>query len=95
MAFFCPLVQKDILCYTPTMKTIQLALNVPDMLDTTEVDLRGMLASKLYESQILSLGQAAVVAGFSKRAFAEVLSRYGVSLFSQTEEELRSDIANA
>jgi predicted HTH domain antitoxin len=77
------------------MKTIQLALDVPDMLETTEMDLRGMLASKLFESQILSLGQAAIVAGLSKRTFAEMLGRYGVSLFSQTIADLREDIAHA
>jgi predicted HTH domain antitoxin len=53
------------------------------------------LASKLYEKEDLSLGQAAKVAGLSKRAFIEILENYGVSIFSENEEDLLADIANA
>jgi len=77
------------------MKNILLSVPLPDMSNTTELDLRGMLAAKLYETERLSLGQAADAAGLSKRAFAELLGSYGVSLFSQNLEKLREDIANA
>jgi predicted HTH domain antitoxin len=49
----------------------------------------------LYEKQELSLGQAAEAAGMPKRAFAEILGTYGVSLFSQTTDEIKEDIVNA
>jgi predicted HTH domain antitoxin len=65
------------------------------MLRITELDLKIMLAAKLYEKRELSLGQAADAAGLSKRTFAELLGKYDVSLFSQTPEELREDILNA
>jgi predicted HTH domain antitoxin len=52
-------------------------------------------AAKLYEAQILSLGQAAEAAGLPKRIFAERLGTYEVSLCSQTADELALDIANA
>ena len=65
------------------------------MTDLTEADLKMFLASKLYETKQLSIGQAADVAGMSKRTFTEMLGRYGVSLFSQSAEELNRDIANA
>jgi predicted HTH domain antitoxin len=77
------------------MQTLQLNINLPDMVNASEPYLKSFLAAKLYERQELSLGQAADVAGIPKRAFAEMLGLYGVSLFSQNIEELEEDIANA
>ena len=77
------------------MRNINLTFNLPDTTVTTETELKTMLAAKLYEKKALSLGQAADVAGLSKRTFAELLGNYNVSLFSQNAEELRQDILNA
>ena len=77
------------------MRNIPLNISLPDMVRISEIDLKIMLAAKLYETERLSLGQAADVAGLSKRAFAELLGNYGVSLFSQNTEELKADIKNA
>jgi len=77
------------------MKQIQLTITLPEMTTESEAGLKMMLASRLYETERLSLGQAADVAGLTKRTFAELLGQYGVSLFSQTPEELREDIVNA
>jgi predicted HTH domain antitoxin len=77
------------------MKQIQITIPLPDLTAATEAELKMTLASRLYENGQLSLGQAADAAGLSKRAFTELLGQYGVSLFSQTPEELRADIANA
>ena len=77
------------------MKNIPLEIRLPDMLNISERDLKMLLASKLYETRQLSLGQAADVAGMSKRAFSELLGHYDVSLFSQTTDELKQDIRNA
>jgi len=65
------------------------------MTSSTETELKMMLASRLYESRQLSLGQEADAAGLTKRTFSELLRQYGVSLFSQTLDELRKDIVNA
>jgi predicted HTH domain antitoxin len=54
-----------------------------------------IIASKLYQDSTLSAGQAAEVAGLSKRTFLEILGRYGVSVFSSSIDDLRSDITNA
>jgi predicted HTH domain antitoxin len=54
-----------------------------------------MLAAKLYEKGSLSLGQAAELAGYSKRTFMELLGSYEVSVFSYSEAELEKDILNA
>lgn len=72
-----------------------LTLNVPDNLDLDNQQLAMLVASNLYEQGKLSLGQAADVAGLSKRAFAELLGSYGVSLFNFPTSDLSSDVANA
>jgi hypothetical protein len=48
-------------------------------------DAKVLLAIKLWETERLSLGQAAVVAGYSKRAFIEILGKYGVPVFNYTQ----------
>jgi len=78
-----------------SMRNISLTVNLPDTAITTESELKTMLAAKLYEREALSLGQAADVAGLSKRTFAELLGSYTVSLFSQNAAELQQDIINA
>jgi len=75
------------------MKT--LTLNVPDELEVDERHWAFLLAGRLYEEGTLSLGQAAGVAGLSKRAFAERLEECGVSLFNHPAEDLAHDVAQA
>jgi predicted HTH domain antitoxin len=70
-------------------------LKIPKQAALSEFDIKMMLAAKLYEDRKLALGYCAELAGLSKRAFVEMLGKYGVSLFSQTADELKSDIANA
>jgi predicted HTH domain antitoxin len=75
------------------MRTIQ--LHIPDEVDLKDCDFSMIIASRLYEEGRLSSGQAAEVAGLSKRAFIELLGRYGVSVFSTSVADLESDMANA
>ncbi|MDP3927497.1 MAG: UPF0175 family protein [Bacteroidota bacterium] len=75
------------------MRTIQ--LNVPDNLDLKDYDFSMIVAVKLYEEAKLSAGQAAEMVGLSKRAFIEMLGKYGVFAFSQSVLDLQSDIKNA
>lgn len=72
-----------------------LSLTLPENLDINELELKIILAGELYEREKISLGQAADLAGLSKRAFIEIMGRYGFSLFSKSEEDLLSDIAHA
>lgn len=75
------------------MRVVQ--LNIPDSVELKDYDFSMIIASKLYEDSTLSAGQAAEIAGLTKRAFLEILGRYGVSIFSSSIEDLRTDIANA
>ena len=75
------------------MRTIQ--VHIPDDVDLKDYDFSMILAAKLYEDKKLSSGQAAAMVGLSKRAFIEILGKYGVSLFSNSVADFRLDIANA
>ncbi len=54
-----------------------------------------IVATRLYEQGRLSLGQAAEVAGLTKRTFAELLGSYNVSIFNFSASDLSKDVANA
>jgi len=75
------------------MRTIH--INIPDNVDVNDLDLAMIVASKLYEDGKLSSGQAAEVAGLSKRTFIELLGKYGVSVINNEVQDLNTDIANA
>jgi predicted HTH domain antitoxin len=75
------------------MKT--LTVNLPDSIDLDNSELSILVASKLYEQGRLSLGQAAEVAGLTKRSFAELLAKYEVSIFNFPASEIAKDVANA
>lgn len=70
-------------------------LNIPESGDFKTFDVSVYLAAKMYEDGLLTSGQAADMTGLSKRAFIEILGKYGVSVFSRSIEDLRSDYANA
>jgi predicted HTH domain antitoxin len=73
---------------------MELTLTVPDMANLSETDAQILFAIKLFESETLSLGKAAEVAGLSYRTFHELLTRYGVPVSSMTEEDVVEEIAN-
>ncbi len=75
------------------MKTI--TLNIPDNIELDQHEATMILATKLYEQGKLSMGQAAELAGFSKRTFMELLGRYGVSVFNYPASDLANDVKNA
>ena len=55
-------------------------------------ELRLAAAVKWFETGRLSQGKAAELAGLSREAFHEALSRYGVAPFQLTAEELREEL---
>lgn len=76
-----------------SMRTI--TIDLPNSLDLNDKEARMILASKLYEMGKLSLGQAAEIAGYSKRTFMELLANYGVSIINHSPDELDQDLKNA
>ena len=67
-----------------------LRIELPPSLSEDEARL--LFAVKLFEVGKISLGQAAKMAELSKRAFMEILGRYGVPVFSYSPEELTSEV---
>lgn len=72
-----------------------LTLNLPDTVDLSEKEIIMLIATQLYHQGKLSLGQAAEVAGLSKRTFAELLGNYDVSIFNYPASDLSQDVKNA
>ncbi|MBN2395927.1 MAG: UPF0175 family protein [Candidatus Atribacteria bacterium] len=75
------------------MKTISIQL--PDFLTLEPREIKLVLASQLYEKGTLSMGQAAELAGLSKRAFMEILADYDISVLNYDPEEIENDYKNA
>lgn len=75
------------------MKTI--TVEIPENLHLDKKEAATILAVKLYERGKLSSGQAAEMAGYSKRAFLELLGEYNVPLFNYDPAEISTDIENA
>lgn len=75
------------------MKT--LTINIPDSLELDSNEVAMLVATRLYETGKLSLGQAAELVGLSKRAFAELLGQYDVSIFNYPASDLSNDVKNA
>jgi predicted HTH domain antitoxin len=75
------------------MRTV--TFDIPDALDLDNKEIAMLLATRLYEQGKLSLGQAAILAGLTKRTFAELLGSYNVSIFNYPSSDLSRDVANA
>ena len=73
------------------MKTVTLPL--PD--SVSEDEARLLLALKLFETERISCGQAAELAGYSKRAFIELLGRKRIPVFNYAADEVARDLTNA
>ena len=64
---------------------------LPPFVDAGEGRL--MMALKFYELGRLSLGQAAELAGYTNRAFIDVLGRYGIPVVNYAADELAGETA--
>jgi predicted HTH domain antitoxin len=74
---------------------MKVTLNLPESLDMKIFDLSIYVAAKLYEDGLVSSGQAAEMVGLSKRAFIEIMGKFGVSVFSESLDDLVKDVGNA
>jgi predicted HTH domain antitoxin len=72
-----------------------LQLKLPMFVNIDMGELSFILAARLYENGKLSLGQAAKLAGVSKRTLMELLGNYGVSIFNYDANEIKGDFKNA
>ncbi|MFI3156993.1 MAG: UPF0175 family protein [Methylococcaceae bacterium] len=75
------------------MQTLQIQL--PDAINIDAREIQMLLASRLYEKGILSIGQAAQMTQLSKRTFMELLGQYQVSVLNYPADEIKLDFDNA
>lgn len=74
------------------MNTVSLSL--PDDISVSEFEVKMIVAAKLFEEGKISSGQAAEIVGLSKRAFLEVVGKFGVSIFGYDYDELSENLNN-
>jgi len=70
--------------------TVEMTLDLP--ISVTKDEAQTMLAVKLYETERASLGQAAKLAGYSKRAFIEILGKHKVAVINYSPDDLREEL---
>lgn len=68
----------------------EITLQLPPDIQADEARL--LLMIKLFETGKLSLGQAAKLSGYSKRAFMELLGKYGVPIFDHPADDLEQEM---
>jgi predicted HTH domain antitoxin len=73
--------------------TATIELQLPENVTISEEEIRMIVAARLFDLGELSSGQAAELAGITKREFIESVGRYGVSIFQYSAEELERDLA--
>lgn len=69
----------------------ELKIELPSNISKDEAQL--LLAVKLFETSKLSIGQAALLAGYSKRTFIELLSKMGIPVINYPAEDLEREIS--
>ena len=62
--------------------------------DYDDLEAEDFLAALLYSTQAgeISTGKAAVMSGYSKRDFMEILGENGIPIFAYSTKELRADL---
>jgi predicted HTH domain antitoxin len=86
-------IQKLSLAINNRGKTMGISVKLPDM-NIKEDEIKLLLAIKLLEEGTVSLGKAAEIAGFSEKAFVEVLVHRGVAPLKYTDLDLDKEMRN-
>lgn len=73
---------------------MSISVNIPE-LNMKEDEIKFLLAIKLLEEGIVSLGKAAEIAGYSEKAFAEILIHKGVPPIKYSKLDLNKELQNA
>lgn len=63
-----------------------LNMELPDEVELYEAKM--VLASYMFDREILSSGQAAEFVGVSRREFLQEVGKYGVSIFGETQKDI-------
>jgi len=74
-------------------KAMGISVKLPDM-NIKEDEIKLLLAIKLLEEETVSLGKAAEIAGYTEKAFVEVLVHRGVAPLKYTNLYLDTEMRN-
>ena len=74
-------------------KPMGISFNLPDM-NMKEDEIKLLLAIKLLEEEAVSLGKAAEIAGYTEKAFVELLIHRGVAPIKYSDLDLDKEIRN-
>ena len=70
-----------------------ISVNLPDM-NIKEDEIKLLLAIKLLEDGTVSLGKADEIAGYTEKAFGEVLVHRGVAPLKYTDLDVNKELRN-
>ena len=73
---------------------MELKINIPEI-NLSEEDLKILLSIKLFEEEIISLGKAAEIAGYSEKTFTEIMLHKGKPPIVYKEMDLKEELNNA
>ncbi|MFH1672558.1 MAG: UPF0175 family protein [Pseudomonadota bacterium] len=71
-----------------------ISVNLPE-LNIKEDEIKLLLAIKLLEEAMVSLGKASEIAGYSEKAFVEILIHRGVPPIKYSNLDLSKELQNA
>ena len=71
-----------------------ISVTLPEI-NIAEEELKLLLAIKLLDEGLVSLGKASEIAGYSERAFAEILLHKGISPLKYQNLNLVKELSNA
>lgn len=73
---------------------MSISVTLPEV-NISEEELKLLLASKLLDEGLVSLGKASEIAGYSERAFTEILLHRGISPLKYQNLGLTKELSNA
>jgi len=71
-----------------------ISVTLPEV-NISEEDLKLLLAIKLLEEGLISLGKASEIAGYSEKAFVEILLHKGIAPIKYQKLNLDKELSNA
>lgn len=71
-----------------------ISINLPEI-NISEDEVKLLLAIKLLEDSLVSLGKASEIAGYSEKAFVEILIHRGIPPIKYSKYNLNKELRNA
>ncbi len=73
---------------------MKISVEIPE-LNIKEDEIKLLLAVKLFEEGLVSLGKASEISSYSERTFAELLLRKGIAPLKYFDLDIKKEIENA